>query len=427
MAVTAQQVKVYMSQRTAGKSQVSAAAKAGFSERTARRLDKRGERRAPRGPRPWRTRRDPFDSVWDSELVPLLEGTPALHALTLLEGLQERYPGQYPDQLLRTLQRRVKAWRAMHGPEKEVMFPQQAPGLRGLSDFTVLKGVTVTIAGEPLAHRLYHFRLAYSGWCRVRVVLGGESFTALAEGLQEALLRLGGAPAEHRTDSLSAAFKNLSAEAQHDLAARYAALCAHYGMTATRNNRGACHENGSIESPHGHVKRRIVQRLLARGSAEFPSVAAYQDFLDTVTAAVNRRNATAIEAERPHLRPLPASAAADYTELWVKVTTASTITVRLVVYSVPARLIGERLRVHLYDDRLELFLGTEALLSLPRVYPAPGKRRGEPHRLPPSGRLAGEEAPRLLSAPVPRRPASGCHLSAHLATPGRDPCTGRCL
>jgi hypothetical protein len=116
-------------------------------------------------------------------------------------------------------------------------------------------------------------------------------------------------------------------------------------MTATRNNRGACHENGSIESPHGHVK----QRLLARGSAEFPSVAAYQDFLDTVTAAVNRRNATAIEAERPHLRPLPATAAADYTELWVKVTTASTITVRLVVYSVPARLIGERLRMHLYD------------------------------------------------------------------------------
>ncbi len=365
-----------MSQRTAGKNQVTAAAKAGFSERTARRLDERDERRAPRGARRYRTRRDPFDTVWDSELVPLLEHTPALHALTLLEGLQERHPGQYPDKLLRTLQRRVKAWRAAHGPEKEVMFPQQqVPGLRGLSDFTVLKDVTVTIAGEPLAHRLYHFRLAYSGWCTVRVVLGGESFTALAEGLSQALLRLGGAPAEHRTDSLSAAFKNLSAEAQHDLAARYAALCAHYGMRPTRNNPGACHENGSIESPHGHLKRRIVQRLLARGSAEFPSVASYQDFLDTVTAAVNRRNATAIEAERPHLRPLPVTFAADYTELWVKVTTASTITVRLVVYSVPARLIGERLRVHLYDARLELFLGTEALLILPRVYPAPGKRR----------------------------------------------------
>jgi hypothetical protein len=193
MAVTAQQVKVYMSQRTAGKSQVSAAAKAGFSERTARRLDKRGERRAPRGPRPWRTRRDPFDSVWDSELVPLLEGTPALPALTLLEGLQERYPGQYPDQLLRTLQRRVKAWRAMHGPEKEVMFPQQqAPGLRGLSDFTVLKGVT--IAGEPLAHRLYHFRLAYSGGAGAGGVGQGELHGA-RRGVAGALL-LGGAPAD---------------------------------------------------------------------------------------------------------------------------------------------------------------------------------------------------------------------------------------
>src|SRR5690554_6342420 len=171
MAVTEQQVRVYMSQRKLGKTQTAAAAKAGVSERTARRIE-RGEAGAGGKGRHWRTRVDPFAEVWD-ELVEQLSAAPDLQALTLLEWLQERYPGQYPDKLLRTLQRRVKDWRVRFGPEHEVMFPQvHGPGLRGLSDFTTLKGVTVTIRGERLDHRLYHFRLAFSGWCHVRVVLG---------------------------------------------------------------------------------------------------------------------------------------------------------------------------------------------------------------------------------------------------------------
>jgi hypothetical protein len=83
-----------------------------------------------------------------------------------------------------------------------------------------------------------------------------------------------------------------------------------------------------------------------------------------------------IEEERPHLQPLPAYPTADYTELWVRVTSSSTIAVRLMVYSVPPRLIGERLRVHLYDDRLVCYLGTTHVLTLPRVYAPKGKRRG---------------------------------------------------
>jgi hypothetical protein len=169
--------------------------------------------------------------------------------------------GGYPDKLLRTLQRRVKHWRALYGQDKE----RHLPGRLGLSDFTELKGIEVTIRGEVLSHRLYHFRLAYSGWCYVKVVLGGESFTALAEGLQLALGRLGGCPQEHRTDSLSAAFKNLMLEADEDLTTRYEALCGDSGMRPSRNNRGAAHENGSIESPPGHFKRRLGQALwLAR-------------------------------------------------------------------------------------------------------------------------------------------------------------------
>jgi transposase InsO family protein len=375
MAVTERQVKIYMSQRQSGNKQVRAAAQAGISERTARRLE-RGTGGRFQGERSWRTRQDPFAAVWSTELVPQLEREPALQALTLLEWLQERHPGEYADKLLRTLQRRVKDWRARFGPEKEVMFPQvHGPGLRGLSDFTVLKGVEVRIGGEVLEHRLFHFRLAYSGWCHVRVVLGGESFTALAEGLTEALERLGGAPAEHRTDSLSAAFANLDAEAAADLTERYRALCAHYGMQASRNNPGRGHENGSIESPHGHFKRRVRQRLALRGSAAFDSLAAYQAFIEEVTASINRRNAKRIAAERSALLPLPCRRGVDYTEAVVRVTSSSTIALRRELYSVPAQLIGERLRVHIYDDRLVLHHGGRALLTLTRLRPGPARSR----------------------------------------------------
>lgn len=375
MAVTEQQVRVYMSQRRSGKKQITAAAHAGISERTARRLD-RGTGGRSGSPRHWRTRADPFAAVWTAELVPQLERDPALQALTLLEWLQERHPGEYPDKLLRTLQRRVKDWRARYGPDKEVMFPQvHGPGLRGLSDFTLLKDVVVHIAGRPLAHRLFHFRLAYSGWCHARVVLGGESYTALAEGLTESLERLGGAPTEHRSDSLSAAFKNLDAAAQVDVTERYQALCAHYGMAASRNNPGRGHENGSIESPHGHLKRRIRQRLSLRGSADFDSLADYQRFIDAVTASINRRNAQRVAAERAALAPLPCRRGVDYAEVMVRVTTSSTITLRHELYSVPARLIGERLRVHLYDDRLVLHHGGRELMTLTRVRPVPGGGR----------------------------------------------------
>ena len=374
MAATKQQVKVFMDERTSGKSQVAAAAKAGISERTGRRIEQQGGV-GGRTPRHWRTRRDPFEAVWD-EVADRLGAEPSLDALTLLEWLQERYPEAYPDHLLRTLQRRVKAWRAQHGPDKEVMFPQShQPGQRALSDFTQLKDVVITIGGVVLVHLLYHFRLAFSGWCHVRVVLGGESFTALAEGLTDSLERLGGVPAEHRTDSLSAAFRNLDPAAQADVTERYQALCRHYGIEPSRNNRGQGHENGAIESPHGHLKRRIRQRLALRGSSDFDSVGAYIAFIDSVAAGINKRNAKRIRTEREHLAPLPFRRGVNYTEVIVRVTTSSTFTLRRVLYSVPARLINERLRVHLYDDRLIVHHGAVELMTLKRLRPGPDGAR----------------------------------------------------
>jgi hypothetical protein len=370
------QEEIYMQARIKGYTQIVASAKARISERSGRNIE-HGKRRNPERMERWRSRPDPLAGVWENELKPMLEESPTLAAMTLLEHLQDKYPGDYPDSVLRTLQRRVKEWRALHGPEKEVMFRQvHEAGRQGLSDFTKLKKVTVTIVGQPFDHLLYHFRLAYSHWSFIKVIQGGESYPALAQGLQEALQALGGCPKEHRTDSLSAAFKNLSPKAQEDMTIRYDALCRHYGMTATRNNRGKGHENGSVESSHGHLKRRIEQALLLRGSTDFESIEAYQTFIDVIVAKANRRNAKLIHQERQVLLPLPQSRATDYSEQRAIVSSSSTIEVRRVIYTVPSRLQGEVLNVRIYDDRLVCYLGAHHVVTLQRVHLSKGRNRG---------------------------------------------------
>jgi len=194
-----------MQSRQTGLTQETSAAKSGISVRSGRRIET-GEK-GVKTPRNWLTRSDPFASIWESELVPLLAKEPKLTGLTLWEHLDETYPGDYPYKLLRTLQRRVKHWRATQGPDNPIMFRQTIqPGQQGLSDFTHPR-TAITIAGQPFPHLIYQYRLAYSGWRCAHIVQGGESYSALAEGLQNALLKSGGTPKEHRTDSLSAAYK----------------------------------------------------------------------------------------------------------------------------------------------------------------------------------------------------------------------------
>ena len=267
----------------------------------------------------------------------------------------------------------MRDWRALEGPEKEIIFPQtHAPGRLGLSDFTNASDLDVVVAGAPLPHRLYHFALAFSGFEHVELVLGGESFTALATGLQNALAVVGGVPLEHRTDSLSAAFRNLCPDAAEDITRRYDGLCRHYGMIASRNNRGVAHENGAIESRHGHAKRRIEQALLMRGDRRFPDLDAYRAFLAEVIADHNARRENEIELERAALRALPATRAPDYLEASVRVTSSGGFVFRRVFYTVPSRLVGRRLRIRQYEDRIEAFLGATHLLTLPRGRPHPG-------------------------------------------------------
>lgn len=364
-----------MSLRNQGKPQITAAAKAGISERSGRRIENNEILPANKPKRHWRTRQDPFSDIWESEIVPMLIKTPELKPKTLFEYLQGKYPGQYGSSKERTFQRKIKKWKAQYGKGKEVMFLQrQVPGRMGLSDFTTLKKVIISVNGQPLSHILYHFRLAYSGWCHIKMILGGESFSALSEGLQDALWRLGGVPLEHRTDSLSAAFKNMTKEAMEDATNRYATLFFHYNLKATRNNKGKSHENGGIECPYGHMKNRIEQAILLRRSNEFESVKAYQEFLNDIVNRVNHNNQDKITAELPSLQPLPLCKTIDYTEEVVAVSTSSTIRVKRGLYTVPSRLIGEKLRVHLYHDRLELYLGMTHVFSTQRVYASKNKR-----------------------------------------------------
>jgi hypothetical protein len=365
--ITDRQIRLYMQFKQQGKTKAVSAAQAGFSERSVRRIESRTFQ-TPNEKRHWKTRSDPFELVWQSELVPLLEAEPKLEARTLLEELQQRHEGQYPDKLLRTLQRRVKQWKAVSGPDKEVIFRQKhPPGWQGISDFTDANELGITIRGVPLDHLLYHYRLSFSGWDFVQVVLGGESFSALAEGVQNAIWNSGGVPETHRTDSLSAAYKNCSDKSKEEFTKFYRELCEHYGMEPTRNNKGASHENGSIESPHRHTKNRINQALMVRKSRDFDSLDMYRAFIREINMSCNKRVEKAFAEERAFLKPLPERKTSDYVEDRARVTTSSTIFVKEVTYSVPSRLIGMTLKIHVYDDRLECYAGGDHVVTLQRL------------------------------------------------------------
>jgi transposase InsO family protein len=353
-----------------------AAAGASISVASAYRID--SDPRLPSQKKPSRGRRraDPLVEFFDAEVVPMLLAAPQLRPVAVFQELQRRHPS-LDEGVRRTLERRIRPWRALHGAEQEIVFRQvHEPGQMGLSDFTEMGELAVSVAGVPLEHRLYHFRLACSGFEHAHVILGGESYVALAEGLQNALWSLGGAPREHRSDSLSAAFRNLNRAAREDLTMRYDALCLHYGMQPSRNNRGVAHENGSIESPHGHLKSSIRDALLLRGSANFADLGSYRHFIDEILSRKNARNERRITAERAHLQPLPEQRTCDYEDTSAVVTSSGGFTLKKVFYTVPSRLVGHRLRVKLYDDRLELLIGATPLMTLTRGRPGPNGKHG---------------------------------------------------
>lgn len=342
-----------------------AAAKAGMDEKTARKYRRLAQLPSEvRMEHHWRTRQDPFAEVWP-QLQEQLALTPGLEAKTLFAALQRQYPGRFADSQLRTLQRRLKAWRAVQGPAKEVFFAQvHEPGRLAASDFTHCTELRVTIAGVPLAHLVYHFVLTYSNW-ETGTLCYAESLESLSEGLQNALWEVGGVPQLHRTDRLTAAVQpGVSAAVFKQ---RYQALLRHYGLKGEAIQAGKANENGDVEQSHHRFKRALEQALLLRGSRDFPSLDSYVAFLRQLFAQLNAGRQQRLAEELAVLRALPAQRLEACKRLRVKVDSGSTVHVEGNVYSVASRLIGEGVEARLYADHVEIWYGQRQVERLPRL------------------------------------------------------------
>jgi hypothetical protein len=361
------EVKLYMSERSKGKSQQLAAARAGMSERTARKYERAGKLPSElKRPHDWKTRTDPFEQDWPW-VVEQLERDPALQASTLFALLCEKHPERYRPTQDRTLRRHIARWRVLYGPDQEVMFEQHhTPGERAQSDFTHMEDLQVTIAGEPFPHLLYHLVLTYSN-TEAASLCFSETFEALAEGIEKALWQIGGVPLQHRTDHLSAAVRQLRKEEQEDWTLRYQALMAHYGMQPTWNNVGVAHENGDVEQSHRRFKEAVDQALRVRGSRDFATRAAYERFLHDLIHKRNQTRTPRFSAEKAALRPLPITPLSPCKELRITVSRFSTISVGGNVYSVPSRLIGTSILVRLHSEVLEGYVGTIRVFEFPRL------------------------------------------------------------
>ena len=366
-----------------------AAAKAGLDVKTARKY--RRLRRLPselHKPRTWRTRKDAFAAVWD-ELGERLNVNPGLEAKTLFEALQRKYPGRFADGQLRALQRRVRIWRASEGPPKEVFFAQMhEPGRLCQSDFTHMSSLGVTIGGRLFDHLMYHFVLTYSNWETVTICFS-ESFESLREGMQNALWELGGIPAQHQTDRLSSAVRNLPklaaggdskpdscnlsesdssrADQKAAFTQRYQGLLDHYGLVGRKIQAGKANENGDVEQRHHRLKRALEQALLLRGHRDFADRADYEAFVRRLLMQLNAGRRQRLAEELRVLRPLPERRLETCTRLRVRVDSGSLIHVDRNVYSVHSRLIGEKVEARLHVDHLEVWYAQKLIERLPRL------------------------------------------------------------
>jgi transcriptional regulator with XRE-family HTH domain len=364
---TDHEVRHMRRERSKGKTQEQAAARAGMSVRTARKYERLGQLPSQtKQPRTYRTRANPFEADWPW-VVAQLERDPALQAKTLFAELGRLHPGRYTPTQIRTLQRHIAHWRAQFGPSRKVFFPQEhQPGRMGQSDFTEMNDLHITLAGVPFRHLLYHFVLTYSNVEAVAICFS-ESFEALAEGLEACLWQIGGVPQQHRTDNLSAAVVTIAAAGERVYTERYQALVRHYRMQPSTNTPGEAHENGDVEQAHYRFKEAVDQALRLRGSRDFADRPAYTRWLHELVRQRNLTRAVRFAEERPLLQPLPTMPLEPAQDLTVTVSRFATINVLRNIYSVPARLIGSTLLARVRAEQIDLYRGMTPLLQLPRL------------------------------------------------------------
>jgi len=343
-----------------------ASIKSGMDRKTGRKYIKSGKLPSQQiREREYQTRLDPFEDDWP-ELKMMFKQAPELEAKAVFCWLVERAPGKYEPGQLRTLQRRIKQWRATEGPPKEVFFAQcHRPGEAMQTDFTSGNRLVVTIAGEPFDHLLCHPVLPYSNWEWV-TVCRSESMMALRRGVQEAMFQLGRLPEYHQTDNSTAATHDLQT-GKRGFNQDYADFVAHYGMKPRTIAVGQSHQNGDVEALNGALKRRLEQHLILRGNRDFESVDAYESWLWEILRDSNQLRTTKVTEELGAMRPLSVRRLQEWRLEQARVTRESTIRIMHNTYSVPSRLRGEKVKVHVFDDRLEIFYGGRRQFALPRL------------------------------------------------------------
>jgi transposase len=361
------EIKLLLNERRKGTKQKLAAARAGMSERTARKYEHAGKLPSELNkPRIHRTRPNPFEQDWPW-FTGELKRDPALQAKTLFVLINQTYPGRYQEGQLRTLQRQISAWRIQHGPEQEIMFQQEhIPGRMAQSDFTEMNSLGITLGGEAFPHLVFHMVLTYSNIEAIKVCFS-ESFAALSEGMEGCLGKIGGAPLYHRTDNLSAAVSGLDEEGRHKFTKDYQAVLSHYGMKPSANTAGCANQNGDVEQSHFRFKSAVDQELRVRGSRDFSSRAIYESFLEALVRNRNLTRTARFEEERQVLQPLPAKPLCLTREVTVHVSRFSLIRVDNNTYSVPSRLIGADIKVRIHAETLDLYHVATQVLSLPRL------------------------------------------------------------
>lgn len=342
------------------------AQKSGMSRQTARKhLQQDDPLKQERVPHNWRTRQDPLETIWP-EALSMLRDAAELEAKALFEYLHQKHPDHLKAGMLRTFQRRVQAWRLAEGPDKEVFFTQnQTPGKVLAIDWTEMNQLNITIQGRPFPHKLFHAVLPYSNW-EWAVRAQSESVLSLRSGLKATLGQLGRVPAELLSDHSSTATHQLkSGSKERGFNEEYLGICEHYGTTPRTINVGRPQENGDCESSHGHLKRRMDQQLLLRGSRDFESEEEYDNFLTKVLEAANELRAAKLAEELAAMSQKEVKDLPDYQEVMVSVSNNSTIRVRKLAYTVPSRLIGSKLLARIYENRIVLWAGTQEVARLP--------------------------------------------------------------
>ncbi len=370
MTVTAQQLRLLMKNYERTGSTEKASAKADMCRQTGAKYLRGSSPQGggPPGDRHWRTRKDPLHEVW-SKAEEMLSDADDLEAKTLFDWLCREYPESMQECQLRTFQRRVRQWRATSGPGKEVFFPQEVePGRRMSVDFTSMNSLDISINGAPFPHMLCQSVLCYSNW-QWATVCFSESFQALRAGVQAALFRMGRVPRELWTDNSTSATHNPAADedGERQFNQRYLDMTSHFGMEPHTTSRGRANENGDVESANGHLKRRVKQHLLLRGSRDFESRREYEIFLTGIFNAANNLRRERLREEFEVMQELKASALAEWDEERTTVRKWSVVSVARNTYSVPSRLIGEKVVARLYEDKVRIYFKDELQLEAPRL------------------------------------------------------------